>query len=796
MTAAEIADLLHATRTAGGWAARCPAHDDRNASLSLTEGRDGRTLLRCHAGCEFSAIVAAMGLKPSDLFPPRASAGGDAQRRIVARYPYTDADGRLLFEVVRFDPKDFRQRRPDPEHPGAWLWNMKAVDRVLFRQPDVLKAVAAGQTVFIVEGEKDALALAGLGLAATCNPGGAGKWQDSYTAALKGARIAILPDRDDPGRKHGELVARALRGNVASLRVIELPDRNGRKLKDTADWIGAGGTREELVDLVDAAPEWTATATVAPEPTAATGEPIGLPVDAARLGAPYPMTDLGNSERLVALHGDAIRWDVARKTWRIWDGRRWAADAALQVNALAAETARAIRREAADAPRGDRNSDLGRELFNWAVRSESRDRLAAMVEVAKSRPGIVVTPDALDADTWALNVLNGTLDLRTGKMRPHRQGDLLTKLAPVEYRAGLRDARFEAALSDWTGGDADLADFLQVAAGYTLTGQTTEEVLFLVYGPEASGKTTFLELLRAILGEYARTVQADLLTKQRDNRGAGAASPELAGLAGARLAAASEMEQGREIAEALAKNLTGGEPITARHLYAELFDFLPQFKLWLALNHCPKVSADDGAIWRRILRIGFEYTVPPERRDKTLKPYLRDPAGGAPAVLAWAVEGCLRWQREGLKIPAAVERSTAAYREESDPLAPFLEDCIRFTDGDTWTPWADLWQAYNDHAEESGTAQRYRVAPKRLQDRLRARGCVVSRRHAGRGWVGVALNYDWQTAERDAVTPRDGISKTFFHEEITKKSYGKDDTHRHAVTLAPNPEPETLEFEL
>ena len=273
MTAAEIADRLHATKTAGGWAARCPAHDDRNASLSLTEGRDGRTLLRCHAGCEFSAIVAAMGLKPSDLFPPRASARGDAQRRIVARYPYTDADGRLLFEVVRFDPKDFRQRRPDPEHHGAWLWNMKAVDRVLFRLPDVLKAVAAGEQVYVTEGEKDALALVRLGLCATCNAGGAGKWQDSYTAALKGARIVILPDRDDPGRKHGELVARALRGNVASLRVIELPDRNGRKVKDAADWIGAGGTREELVDLVEAAPEWTATATVAPEPTARPGKP-------------------------------------------------------------------------------------------------------------------------------------------------------------------------------------------------------------------------------------------------------------------------------------------------------------------------------------------------------------------------------------------------------------------------------------------------------------------------------------------------------------------------------------------
>ena len=169
-------------------------------------------------------------------------------------------------------------------------------------------------------------------------------------------------------------------------------------------------------------------------------------------------------------------------------------------------------------------------------------------------------------------------------------------------------------MQDATGGDAELIDSAN-RFGLHTHGDTSEEILLLVYGPEASGKTTFLEALRGVMGDYARTIQADLLAKRRDPHGAGNASPELAALAGARLAAGSEMEQGREIAEALAKNLTGGEPITARHLYAESFDFRPQFKLWLALNHCPKVSADD-MIWRRILRIGFENTVPAARRTR------------------------------------------------------------------------------------------------------------------------------------------------------------------------------------
>ncbi len=470
------------------------------------------------------------------------------------------------------------------------------------------------------------------------------------------------------------------------------------------------------------------------------------PLEAAKAGKPYSMTDLGNAERFAHLHREEIRWDTARRTWRFWDGKRWATDSGLRASALAAATVRSIRREAAVAPAGDgQGKDLGALLFSWAVKSESRERLAALLDVAKAQPGIAVDASAWDSNPWLFNAANGTIDLQTGTLRPHDRADLLTKLAPVGFYPGRTDPRWTGFLNDATGGDAALCEFLQRGTGYTLTGDTSEEKLFLVYGPEASGKTTFLESIRSAMGDYARTIQTDLLTKKRDSGNAGNATPELAALAGARLAAGSEMEQGREIAEALAKNLTGGESIVARHLYADTFEYKPQFKLWLALNHCPKVSADDGAIWRRILRIGFEKTVPPERRDKTLKPYLRDPSGGLPAVLAWAVEGCLLWQRDGLKVPPAVERSTAAYRQESDPLAAFFDDCLTFDNHAAWTPWADLWSAYCDHAAENGTAERYRVSPKRLQERLRGRDCAGCKRFEARGWAGVELKNDWKS---------------------------------------------------
>ena len=750
MTAAEIAARLNAKKSGKGWMARCPAHDDHTPSLSITEGDGGRVLLCCHAGCTYEQIIAAAGIEQKDLAPATLSAKrekSDKLGRIAEVYDYTDAAGKLLFQVCRYDPKNFRQRRPDPYRPGDFINNMEGNERVLYRLPDVLKQVHAEGDVFIAEGEKDCNALVGLGLCATCNPGGAGKWLPQYTATLTGAYVYIIAHKDKAGRNHAALVKRELTGKAAAVRVIELPDRNGKPVNDAHDWIAADGNADHLAEIIRTAPEWMPPGTISA--VGAANTPPLDPVTAAQAATPYAMTDLGNAERLCAWHGDAIRWDVARRMWRAWDGRRWAVDSALCVNALAADTARKIRQEAAAAPSNNGNGrDLGRDLFAHAVKSESRDRLAAMLEVAKSRPGIAVAADALDVDPWALNVLNGTLDLRTGALRPHNRADLLTKLAPVEYRPGCRCERLERFLSDATGGDMDVVAFLQVIAGYTLTGLTIEEILLLIFGPEASGKTTFLEALRAAMGDYARTIQADLLTRQRESRGGGGASPELAALAGARLAAGSEMEQGREIAEALAKNLTGGESITARHLYAELFDFRPQFKLWLALNHCPKVSADDGAIWRRILRIGFEHTVPPERRDKTLKPYLRDPAGGAPAVLAWAVEGCLRWQREGLNVPEAVKHSTAAYRQESDPLAAFMEDCLRFTPA-AWAPWADIWAAYAEHATENGTGERYRVAPKRLQERLRAHECKSERRYSGRGWAGVEIQEGWQSGNHD-----------------------------------------------
>lgn len=230
-----------ARKSGNGWSAKCPAHEDRNPSLSITPGADGKVLLFCHAGCDFASIVKGLGLEEGDLFPPKDREG----RRVVAEYSYVDETGADLFQAVRFEPKDFRQRHREPN--GAWSWNLNGTRRVLYRLPELVEGVKAGATVFVVEGEKDVEALRSLGLVATCNPMGAGKWRDDYAAWLRGACVVVIADKDEPGRKHAAVVEASLRGKAAAVRVVEVPEG-----KDAADWIAKGATRADFEKLCPA----------------------------------------------------------------------------------------------------------------------------------------------------------------------------------------------------------------------------------------------------------------------------------------------------------------------------------------------------------------------------------------------------------------------------------------------------------------------------------------------------------------------------------------------------------------
>jgi len=271
MKTSEIWGKLQDVKPNGdGWIARCPAHDDHNPSLSIKQGDDGRTLLKCFAGCTVEKICAGIQITTADLFVGREKSA----RRIVATYDYRDRDGKLAFQVVRYDPKHFSQRKPDATAPDRWTPNTKGVEKVLFRLPEILRDVRGGKFIFLCEGEKDVLAMAERKLSATCNPGGAvdksdsTKWQASYTETLRGAAVVIVADKDNAGRKHAQLVAGKLNGVAKSVRVIGLPDVDGKPVKDAYDFFAAGGNAEQIIALMNETPEWTPAPTIETNGTA------------------------------------------------------------------------------------------------------------------------------------------------------------------------------------------------------------------------------------------------------------------------------------------------------------------------------------------------------------------------------------------------------------------------------------------------------------------------------------------------------------------------------------------------
>jgi phage/plasmid primase, P4 family, C-terminal domain len=447
----------------------------------------------------------------------------------------------------------------------------------------------------------------------------------------------------------------------------------------------------------------------------------------------YSQTDLGNSERFIRQHGENVRYCVETKTWHRWNGTRWEPDTLNQIPQLAKATVKGMY---AELPL-ETDEDKRKALFKFIQRSESERSLNALVNLAKTDPRIAVSAAAFDTQLLLLNCKNGTLDLRTGTLLPHRREHLITKQCPVIFDPAAKSAVWEGFLRDCTRGDAELQSFLQRAVGYTLSGDPREGVIFLVHGPGATGKSTFIAAVMNVLGDYATT--ADFATFLKKDRVSSGPSDDIANLAGARLVSSIEVDDGRQLAQALVKQLTGGDVIRARHLYQGSFEFLPQFALWLVCNHAPAVAHDDDAMWRRILRLPFEHKIPAGKQDKTLKATLTDVALTGPAILAWAVQGCVEWYQHGLKVPPIVERATKSYQAQSNPVADFVaEACILHPSA--FTTVADLRGAYASWVHETG--ERVLLGRTEFVAALRDIGCTTGSRRAGRGWVGIALKSD------------------------------------------------------
>lgn len=449
----------------------------------------------------------------------------------------------------------------------------------------------------------------------------------------------------------------------------------------------------------------------------------------------FNRTDLGNAERFKRDHEGAVIHCARVGGWHFFDGKRWVRDETEEVKLKAKETVRGILREASQI-----SNDKSRgKMRDWSKSSESDARIRAMLNLAKAE--LPIRASDLDKNPDLLNCQNGTLDTKTFELQPHDPLDLITNILPVEYNPDAKCPLWMRFLREIMAGNQEVIDFLKRAVGYSLTGSTEEQCFFYLYGTGANGKSTFLEVLRTLLAAYARQANfSTLVAVKNDTR----VRNDIARLKGARFVTAVEAESEAQMAESTIKAMTGGDTITARFLYREEFEYVPEFKIWLAANHKLGIKGTDDAIWRRPKLIPFKVTIPPEEMDTELPKKLKTEL---PGILTWAVEGCQEWRKIGLRIPTDIKQATAGYRAEQDSVGNYIAECL------VQHPNAEIsvsrnYEVYENYCTEEGCKP---VSKKKLSSEMFDRGFDSKRLNRNgriqRMWLGVGLKSDHENFE-------------------------------------------------
>lgn len=651
-------------------------------------------------------LVGRAQTTPAPARKAKRNAAVDELGKATAKWDYLDAHGQLIAVVYRYDPpgqrKEFRpwdakRRKMAPPDP-----------RPLYNQP----GMATASQIVLVEGEKCAQALIDSGICATTAMHGANAPIDKTDwKPLSGKSVVIWPDKDKPGWEYAQAASQAALTAGATDCSILLPPEDRPEGWDAADAIAEGmdvaefithGPRAQMhlpADNADASVIDHDDGTVAPDgrEQVVWGTEDALAISFTRR---YQL-----DWRYVAAWGK----------WLMWDGQRWRTEDTL----AASDLARLVCRHAslkADSPK-------------MAAKLAGASTISGVERLARADRRHAGTTEEWDADIWLINTPGGVVDLRTGRMRAHERRDRMTKICTATLVPGSQLRYWMTFLEQVTGGDPALITYLQKVFGYSLTGSTQEHALFFLYGTGANGKSVFVNTLLTIMGEYAANAPMDTFMETRSDRH----PTDLAGLRGARFVAATETEQGRRWKESKIKEMTGGDRVSARFMRQDFFTYPPQYKILIAGNHKPAIRNIDEAMRRRLHLIPFTITVPPDKRDKELQGKLLTERNG---IFEWAVEGCLAWQREGLRPPQCVMDATDEYFESEDALGRWLEErCVRVASAKSLT--AELFNDWKQWAEASGE---FIGSQRRFSDLLLTRGLEKWRNTAGvRGFQGIGL---------------------------------------------------------
>jgi putative DNA primase/helicase len=620
----------------------------------------------------------------------------------TAKWDYFDADGHLIACVYRYDPvdedgvqrKEFRpwdakRRKMTPPDP-----------RPLYNQPGLLPA----DLVILVEGEKCAQALIDASITATTAMHGANAPVDKTDwSPVAGKAVLVWPDKDKPGWEYGLRAAEAVLAAGASSCAVLLPPDD-----KPAGWDAADALAEDfdVVAFIERGERYVMQPTVPSSGGVSSG-------------------DGTDGERSVWATEDALALAFTRKfaedwryvcawgRWLVWTGQRWQHEETLKAQHL-------IRNVCRDAA-------LSVDSHRTATKLASSSTVGGVERLARTDRRHAATSEEWDADPWLLNTPGGALNLHTGLLTPHERTDRSTKITTATPKGEC--PVWLTFLASATNGDEPLQSYLARMVGYALTGSTREHALFFIYGTGGNGKSVFINTIASILGEYATSAPMDTFMESRSDRH----PTDMAGLRGARMVCSVETEQGRRWAESKVKSMTGGDPISARFMRQDFFQFSPQFKLVIAGNHKPAIRNIDEAMRRRLHLIPFTVTIPAEKRDKHLTEKLLAERDG---ILAWAVAGCLEWQRTGLRPPQSVVEATDEYFEAEDALGRWIaERCVLHSNAKALTiELFNDWKAWADSVGE------YVGSNRRFSDSLLSRRFEKWRNSIGiRGFVGIGL---------------------------------------------------------
>jgi len=466
-----------------------------------------------------------------------------------------------------------------------------------------------------------------------------------------------------------------------------------------------------------------------------------------------PATDTGNARRLVHKFGDRMAY-VEEFGWMAYDGTRFTRDCLGILEAYAKETIRSLYSEAAMRGRGD---DDRKKMITWAVHSDNQSRIRAMVESARSEAGVSGRPEDFDAHASLLNTPNCVVDLETGTAKEHDPEYAFTRVTKAPFDAAAACPKWERFLTQIMAGDESMVDFLGRAVGYSMTGSRKDQVWFLLYGKGANGKTTFMNVLNRVIGEYFQTTDPAVFMETSR----GGPTPEIARLRGSRFIAAAEPEENRRMAESFVKAWTGGGVISARHLHRETIEFEPIGKIWLSANHLPIIRPDSHAMWRRVRPIPFlvEFTADAEKVaagdgvhtlpiDRDLEETLVEEE--AAGILAWCVRQSARWAQEGLEPPTRVLDALTEYQREMDPLADFLESCCVLAPLKSVSV-KDAYESYRAWCAASGADP---VQKRWFGVNIRSKG-VIPTNNGVRGYRGIGLSLNGEKYLTEAMSLRE-----------------------------------------